>query len=1213
MVSLEEMISNENVNTSNHQRKHRNSSILNRFRLHSKPNLDSTAQKSPSIRKKNSKNESKLLFQIDNSKVLDEKKNLKTKSLSNLVTLMKIGTQQETVSDSYNLIDKQKQSDDLSMQPSQNENSTLEKLSDLSQESEHDGPTSNSSVLKKKRKSCNNTTHDVIKLPEKPLKKSETLNSSNNSIGSAQKKPKETISNQNCKNTRVHIINDKSRKEEEPDFFDSIQLETTDSSIVSDLDISSCHSPISPHLEIDFSSVQEHSPHTSHAFKHDNKSTNSLLDNDSFQNHFFDESEMSDPVSFEDEDTDEDEYDDDDMSDDSTVVNSVIPTYIRPPASATKEEQAQFYWNQCYGKNGPINTMESSLSQGLWSASRKVTVKSCMSAKKSSSYSNSLQSKSNQHLGNNTEHVNTPTLCERFNFDSTEINFKNSNPSCIESSVHNEIITPIVSTPLLNDSDTKIKKNVKFGLPSAAEFDLEQPVSQMTPLPSQVAKERFPIELNDQDSDNESEQMHKETARNAATLAMWDDDFDSYIDDEDDVEVNSWNDGVEEGLNPNKSSPFFFRKRKSKRNNRRSSTFFSKKGYSLINENSTHDQDDCGSIENNLNRNATDLSSFCTSSPRTSMSHKSRSKTNNDFENSIDKDTPNLDRSSLSSVLQTLHSSGGAEIGQESAMHDEEDDCNQELKPNLLDSILQTAECSCYNYQDLTCEGFNPSDTKVKTPTCLEGLATLMHQLMNTDYLLSHEHMSSIAQYKWSKNTINLDAKDFMHENNFFYNVAEKMDSIVLGEENVSHSGRVELSEVLNMILSILSQQCEYPPKSGSKHFSLNSCIAMMHQCLLKSELQTTYESIVEIGYYMWQKIEVEVISMALIWLKPLCQSNKEEEEKIEYLVREKMDMRAMNIMSRKRELLESKNIDEEELALKELEDEYEKELKNMAYLEEVQSFWMAKYESARYDTCRTKCFALQNILPFQVPSISDESIQVSIQHCNNPNWQTILTWKSTLDEARDDSKTTESNDSMRSLESVTNIMNKNPDFMRVTEKCDRNDENAINMFNEYATFLPEKSFVTSFYEVLLDTCQIEGFIIKRCRIDNESKVHLIADLFERLNLVGRDIIELEKYYTCTAEIPRKLQVIFLNVEISLGNSSIIYIKFTYDFTNMSCVLHFIPSEVFVDCSLGEPAVPPNILSRIAKESLATKPTSNAYILKRTCSKVIETLRYGIM
>lgn len=100
-------------------------------------------------------------------------------------------------------------------------------------------------------------------------------------------------------------------------------------------------------------------------------------------------------------------------------------------------------------------------------------------------------------------------------------------------------------------------KTVQFGMAFAAEYVKDCPPKELTPMPTELAKERFPLT-----EPPRQEEATEETKHNSATLAEWDDDFESYLSSDDEDESSS---GEE------LESMLFSRKRKS----RRSSGFFS--------------------------------------------------------------------------------------------------------------------------------------------------------------------------------------------------------------------------------------------------------------------------------------------------------------------------------------------------------------------------------------------------------------------------------------------------------------------------------------------------------------------------------------------------------------------------------------------------------------------------------------------------------------
>lgn len=71
-------------------------------------------------------------------------------------------------------------------------------------------------------------------------------------------------------------------------------------------------------------------------------------------------------------------------------------------------------------------------------------------------------------------------------------------------------------------------KSVQFGVTQAAEYDLGAPAAKFTPLPAEIARERFPL-TNKKEEEGEEEEI-AETKVNSAMLAEWESDFDSFVD-----------------------------------------------------------------------------------------------------------------------------------------------------------------------------------------------------------------------------------------------------------------------------------------------------------------------------------------------------------------------------------------------------------------------------------------------------------------------------------------------------------------------------------------------------------------------------------------------------------------------------------------------------------------------------------------------------------
>lgn len=391
--------------------------------------------------------------------------------------------------------------------------------------------------------------------------------------------------------------------------------------------------------------------------------------------------------------SDDDDTDDDGSDDSSTVVHGTnkLP---RPPASASRAERTRYYWELCYGSGsgppprtvafaagaattgpsasggggGKEGAEEASSATrdgggggggagaGAWSANRLPPAKSCLSSTK-------REKAMLPPSGRGVSH-STPTLCDRFAFHDEDkkssvrfnpspmasIGVPTRKPQAEASGKSCDAVSTPTGPPDQDDAEEALagsnrsKMNVKFGSPRAVEFDTDRPTVELTPLPSEVARVRFPVEQKEESP--EEVERHEETVRNSSVLAAWEDDFDSYLEEEE--EDSDEEDGrtgrdssslesvlfsMEEEEEEGKSGGMDWspegdrRKRKKRRqsgslgrdrrsvgrgrrdrNDRRSSSFFSRGGRSLLD-----DEDDGGDI-------ASKDASFCSSSGSSSLS-----------------------------------------------------------------------------------------------------------------------------------------------------------------------------------------------------------------------------------------------------------------------------------------------------------------------------------------------------------------------------------------------------------------------------------------------------------------------------------------------------------------------------------------------------------------------------------------------------------------
>lgn len=108
----------------------------------------------------------------------------------------------------------------------------------------------------------------------------------------------------------------------------------------------------------------------------------------------------------------------------------------------------------------------------------------------------------------------------------------------VQSPPPNKPHSPLFSTPKSSPDELLLQpqpkcphsKSVQFGVAQAAEYDLDAPSGRFTPLPFEIAQERFPLTAQKQE-EKEGQEI-AQTKENSAMLAEWEEDFDVLADDD---------------------------------------------------------------------------------------------------------------------------------------------------------------------------------------------------------------------------------------------------------------------------------------------------------------------------------------------------------------------------------------------------------------------------------------------------------------------------------------------------------------------------------------------------------------------------------------------------------------------------------------------------------------------------------------------------------
>lgn len=939
-------------------------------------------------------------------------------------------------------------------------------------------------------------------------------------------------------------------------------------------------------------------------YNRDYKSAGDKRDNEQNENS---EQEEIDDDEEDDADNFQDDEEEDNESDESTVVNDLPPARLqKPPPGATKEQQDRFYWELCYGQSKGKNQASLLVSQRppiSWSATRRGPAKSCLSAKKTpwTEIANSAKKR--------------VELRRRLASGKKVSGNDNGTPGGWTNTA--SVCTPKFSTPQGNDNDIEswssdVNRSVKFGDSSAAEFESSRPTVELTPLPPEQAREQFRVDDKKVESDEESVELHHETARNADTLAQWEDDFDSFCDERDSDDDEHLEALVQRkrpnarGSGRSSGASSKDRDRRSSRGgggDRRSSAFFSKEGGSLLNPDDMEldEMQKTNSPEKTQNNGTLIGTSGEANEPRGSLSStesslqfSSPSTMGGSFlrlsssGSESSKATPTTDLTSSSNVLRSMHSAGGASIGRD-AYNNRQDESNQDFKPSQLDFALQKAK-----------NGSSPSGVRPQTeqnhdnPTnqfdLLSKLTMNPSMLVNAAELLLECKTEFSLQHKISS-LLSIEGVPSA-ECSSLLAIASDLDCQVHPPQGcVSEMGHDEVAHVVQM--SVITLMEEYNKNQDDvDEEKIASIVEKMEIHLDGAEIEDVYAILAEHSNMKWLMQEMEALELAKDWLLPLYKSNRKEEDRIASIFN-KIDSQCLEAKEKSRHKVHSLHKDQLR-AVCELEATIENELFQLELLKHQAHFLTCKCQvelSKPHQMLKSRL--LETLIPYDC-EVQSSPLRITYPHLDRS--QTLVSWEAASDspskrDKRESTCTTESADSTIAL-----LMN-TPKTKRLKVKEETGQQ-----------VLPVKSVARKLYCRFIDGDCMKIFLSEQFKFEQEMGILTVADAFQRLNLMALDILELQKYYNCRLEMPPKSNLVQLQVTISLGQLCCVAVRFIYDTSSQKGHLCPVPIEVFVEPISGEPAVPMNTLLQVANHALNSKPGTNAFILRRTCSAIVDSL-----
>jgi hypothetical protein len=361
---------------------------------------------------------------------------------------------------------------------------------------------------------------------------------------------------------------------------------------------------------------------------------------------------------------------------------------------------------------------------------------------------------------------------------------------------------------------------------------------------------------------------------------------------------------------------------------------------------------------------------------------------------------------------------------------------------------------------------------------------------------------------------------------------------------------------------------------------------------LEESEIEYAYAIFAEHSNVKWLEQEMEALQAAKNWLLPLYKSNCEEELNIVSTL-SRIEANCLE-PKKKRETEQQMSHNETKLAVCELEETIERELNQLELIRHQAHFLtcICEFELSK-PIGMLKSRLLETLIPYDC-HVQPTPLIITYPHLDRS--QTLVSWDSTAGSPNKPDKR-ESICTTESTESTVALLMTTPKTKRL--KIPEGMKHQV---------LPEKSVARRLYCRFLDSEYMKHFISEQFQLEHELGIMTLADAFQRLNLLALDVLELQKYYSCRLEMPAKSNLVLLQVIISLGQLCSIAVRFTYDTSSPKTQLCPVPSEVFVEPISGEPAVPTKGLLQVAKYTLSSNAGTNAFLLRRTCSAIVDSL-----
>ena len=442
----------------------------------------------------------------------------------------------------------------------------------------------------------------------------------------------------------------------------------------------------------------------------------------------------------------------------------------------------------------------------------------------------------------------------------------------------------------------------------------------------------------------------------------------------------------------------------------------------------------------------------------------------------------------------------------------------------------------------------------------------------------------------------------------FFVETLKHIDNEI---EFSTSGGRKDVSDLLHMMVSLLEQQI--PMSRGHDMSELQTQVIQFHEpCFdykqVEDYIEELFYGFAERALYEWEKIEVEAMLTSQSWVQPVYESNRDEEASLVICMKgSNLGEDSMNIHR-----FEGEGCEELRRAVKKLQGIINEEENVVEILHVEVAYWSSMLDLAKISSYALIDFTLlDKLLPFEAESLLADNVGISFPHLDGPGSKTIFTWNNnnqdqnlafSIDHGGNDSMSVFSSDSSMMGAMITGI----PVVKRLSSL--RNQDETHELYCQ-ETHLLNGSVANDIYSLLLSGDHMDALIPHRFELEHELGILTMSDVFERLVLLAKDIVALQSYHHCYIERGLHQHSVVIRVTIPYGQSSSISIRFTYDLSNERCIIYCIPTEASISPVIPTDAAATNKLQKVVNKELSIEPNSNAFLLKRICSSLVETLQ----